>query len=313
MKRAVFLYNPNAGRGVASAKVIVEGSANIWKSAGWDCALVATTGPGSATEQTREILERGCEVLFACGGDGTVHEVLQSLVGSTSETALGIVPLGTGNVVAINLGLPAFTPRAAAMQLEFTPRRVAAGVMSSTANKSASDSRYFIAAAGLGLHARMMAEANSAAKHRGGMTAYYRSGFRLLLREPLVKFSAKITTPTGDVQSHECYELLALKIRQFGGIVRRWRPGSSLEDSHLTLMLTKTAARARVCLGAVRCMIGGSPQIRGVEMIPATRVTCTALSSSEVIGEVDGEVFGELPAELAIVPGAISLLMPPRS
>ena len=313
MKRAVFLYNPNAGRGYASARDIAQASADIWKSSGWECLLVATTSPGSATEQSREILERGCEVLFACGGDGTVHEVLQSLVGSTSDTALGIVPLGTGNVVAINLGLPACNPRAAAMQLEFTPRRVAAGVMSSTANKSASDSRYFIAAAGLGLHARMMAEANSAAKHRGGMTAYYRSGFRLLLREPLVKFSAQLTTLSGDVQSHECYELLALKIRQFGGIVRRWRPGSSLEDPHLTLMLTKTAARARICLGAVRCMIGGSPRIRGVEMISAKQVRCAPLGSTEVLGETDGEVFGKLPAELAIVPNAFSLLMPPRS
>ncbi len=308
--RAVFLFNPVAGRGLAAHSNIVGSAAAVWRSAGWRTELVATTGPGSATGQAAEIIQRGCDVLFACGGDGTVHEVLQTLVASRAQTALGILPLGTGNVVGINLGLPAATPRAAEMQLSFVPRRVAAGRISATEPDSAEAHRYFIAAAGLGLHARMMAEANSAAKQSGGMSAYYRSGFRLMFREPLVRFAVELSLPDGTVQAHECYELLAIKVRQFGGIVKRWRPGGSLLDPHLTVLMTKTASRARIFAGTMRCLIGGAPKIGGVEMIAAVRAVCRPLASADVMGEADGEVLGTLPAAISIVPDAFTLLLP---
>ena len=131
-RRAVFLLNPASGHGRLARQDIVGRSAQIWKHAGWDTELIRISGPGTATEQATEIVNRGCDVLFACGGDGTVHEILQSLVATKASTALGIVPLGTGNVVANNLGLPHATPQAASMQLKFVPRRIAAGRMSTT-------------------------------------------------------------------------------------------------------------------------------------------------------------------------------------
>ena len=105
-RRAVFLLNPASGHGRLARQDIVGRSAEAWKHAGWETELVPIAGPGTATEQTCEIVSRGCDVLFACGGDGTVHEILQGLVTTRAETAMGIVPLGTGNVVANNLGLP---------------------------------------------------------------------------------------------------------------------------------------------------------------------------------------------------------------
>jgi diacylglycerol kinase (ATP) len=313
-RRAVFLHNPVSGRRMAQSG-IVEASAELWRKAGYETVLAVTGGPGSATTQAAEIVARGCDVLFACGGDGTVHEVIQALVASGTSTALAVLPLGTGNVVANNLALPHASPVAVATQLEYKPRRIAVGALTSALLGGESERHYFLAAAGLGMHARMMYEANSAAKNLGGMSAYYRSGFRLLFREPMHDFSVLLTRPDGTTESHQSHEVLAIKVEQFSGIVRRWRPGCSLLDPTLQIMLVKTHNRLRILSGSLRCMIGGAPSIRGVEMIPAIGAECRAIPSgapAQILAEADGEVVGTLPADISVVPDALTLLMPPR-
>lgn len=314
-RRAVFLYNPVSGRGPAAQGGIVETSAKLWQNAGYETELVASTGPGSATYQAREILARGCEVLFACGGDGTVHEVLQALIETAAPTTLAVLPLGTGNVIANNLALPHNSPTAAALQLNYVPRRIAAGEVESTYPGGRTEKRYFLAAAGLGMHAKMMYQANSAAKNRGGMGAYYRSGFRLMFLEAMNEFSVSVTLPDGSTQEHEAHEVLAVKVEQFSGIVRRWRPGCSLLEPTLRFMLVKTRNRARLMTGTVRCMIGGTPHIRGIESIRAVRAFCRPIASqvgtaTNILAEADGEVVGTLPVDICVVPDALTLLMP---
>lgn len=314
-RRAVFLLNPASGHGRLARQDIVGRSAQIWKHAGWETELVPIAGPGTATEQTADIVSRGCDVLFACGGDGTVHEVLQSLVATTASTALGIIPLGTGNVVANNLGLPHATPEAASMQLKFVPRRIAVGRMSTTLADGSIGSRYFLAAAGLGLHAKMIFEAHSRSKSRSGMMAYYRSGFRLMFVEPRTAFEIDLTLADGTQRTQQVYELLAIKVAMFSGIVKRWRPGASLDDPVLRMLIVKTPSRRRMIVGSLRCMAGGCPQIAGVDIVAAVRATCRPLATSDstlIRSEADGESLGTLPSEISSVPDAFALLMPPQ-
>jgi YegS/Rv2252/BmrU family lipid kinase len=314
-RRAVFLLNPASGHGRLARQDIVGRSAQIWKHAGWETEIIPISGPGTATRQTHEIVNRGCEVLFACGGDGTVHEILQALVPSKAATAMGIIPLGTGNVVANNLGLPHATPQAASMQLKFAPRRIAVGTMSTTLTDGATGSRYFLAAAGLGLHAKMIFEAHSKSKSRSGMMAYYRSGFRLMFVDSRTAFEIDLTLADGTQRTQRVYELLAIKVAMFSGIVKRWRPGSSLADPVLRMLIVKTPSRARMISGALRCMIGGCPEVGGVDLVAATRAVCRPLesTSSQLIhSEADGESLGSLPAEITTVPDAFALLMPPQ-
>ncbi len=314
-RRAVFLLNPASGHGRLARQDIVGRSAQIWKYAGWETELVPITGPGTATEQTCEVVNRGCDVLFACGGDGTVHEILQGLVTIKSPTAMGIIPLGTGNVVANNLGLPHATPQAASMQLTFLPRRVAVGKMTTTLPDGATSSRYFLAAAGLGLHAKMIFEARSNLKNRSGMMAYYRSGFRLMFMEPLTAFEIDLMLADGTQRTHQVYELLAIKVAMFSGIVKRWRPGASLADPVLRMLIVKSPSRARMIVGSLRCMAGGCPEISGVDLVPAVRAVCRPLAASDsrlIHSEADGESLGTLPAEISSVPNAFALLMPPQ-
>ncbi|HEU5400317.1 MAG TPA: diacylglycerol kinase family protein [Terriglobales bacterium] len=314
-RRAVFLLNPASGHGRLARQDIVGRSAEAWKHAGWETELVPIAGPGTATEQTCEIVSRGCDVLFACGGDGTVHEILQGLVTTRAETAMGIVPLGTGNVVANNLGLPHATAQAAAMQLKFFPRRIGVGKMTTTLASGAIASRYFLAAGGFGLHAKMIFEAHARLKKRSGMMAYYRSGFRLMFFEPRTPFEIDLTHVDGTRQTERVYELLAIKVAMFSGIVRRWRPGASLADPVLRMLIVKTPSRVQMISGSLRCMAGGCPQISGVEIVPAVRAVCRPIGSTDarlIHSEADGESLGILPGEVSSVPDAFALLMPPQ-
>jgi diacylglycerol kinase family enzyme len=192
---------------------------------------------------------------------------------------MGIIPLGTGNVVANNLGLPKASPDAASRQVNYLPRRIAAGCMKTTLPGGQTASRYFLAAAGLGMHARMIEEAHAKSKSRSGMMAYYRSGFRLMFLEPVSGFDVDLTLPDGSVQSHRSYELLAVKVALFSGIVKRWRPGSSLEDPVMRFLLVKSPSRAVIFAGTLRCIIGGSPKLRAVEIIPVRYPTKHPASS----------------------------------
>ncbi|MDT8069940.1 MAG: diacylglycerol kinase family protein [Terriglobia bacterium] len=312
-RRAVFLLNPASGHGRIAREEIVGHSAQIWKNAGWETELIPIAGPGTATEQTCEIVNRGCEVLFACGGDGTVHEILQALVATKALTAMGIIPLGTGNVVANNLGLPHASSQAASMQLKFVPRRIAVGQITTDIPNGSSVKRYFLAAAGLGLHAKMIYEAHSKLKSRSGMMAYYKSGFRLMFLEPRTAFEIDLTLSDGTQRTMGAYELLAIKVAMFSGIVKRWRPGASLADPVLRILVVKTPNRARVLMGTLRCIAGGCPVISGVDIVPATRAVCRPVPTSvtsAIHSQADGESLGTLPAEISTVPDAFALLMP---
>jgi diacylglycerol kinase family enzyme len=186
--------------------------------------------------------------------------------------------------------------------------------MSTTSEGSHSSSRYFLAAAGLGLHAKMIYQAHSGLKGRSGMMAYYRSGFRLAFLEPRIPFEVALTHADGSTRSMPAYELLAVKVALFSGIVKRWRPGSSLADPVLRFLLVKSPSRVLTLAGTLRCMIGGSPTIRGVDIVAATRAVCRPHPATDpklIFSEADGETLGTLPAEITSIPEAFALLMPP--
>lgn len=137
---------------------------------GGDTELVPTTeddpGPGQAAAAVRD----GAEIVVACGGDGTVRACLDPLAGT--ETSLAIVPLGTGNLLATNIGVPAGFEAASGIGLG--PRR--------TIDLGRVNGEAFAVMAGTGFDALMIRDANPALKSRVGSLAYVISGFRNLRR-----------------------------------------------------------------------------------------------------------------------------------
>ena len=98
-----FIFNPRSGRN-ARRPWLAPLIAEFIRARSLDATLVTTRGPGHATELARDALAAGCTRVIAVGGDGTMNEVAQALL--HSEAALGLVPCGSGNGLALHLGLP---------------------------------------------------------------------------------------------------------------------------------------------------------------------------------------------------------------
>jgi len=102
---ADLIYNPNAGR--FPSGILAERAANVLRANGWKVRLIRTRSGEHVTQLARRAAEEGKDALFVVGGDGTVNLAVRGLAGST--TALGVLPGGTANVLAQELGLPGLT------------------------------------------------------------------------------------------------------------------------------------------------------------------------------------------------------------
>ncbi len=105
MSRALIIYNPQAGR--FSVKPFLRFAVRALERAQWQVGMLPTRSGEHATALARQAAEEGFTAVFACGGDGTIGQVAAGLVGSS--TALGILPAGTANVLALEFGLPVFS------------------------------------------------------------------------------------------------------------------------------------------------------------------------------------------------------------
>src|SRR5438552_9362753 len=125
MRRAALVYNPISGSRRKHRLSDVETVKSILAAAGVEVEVAPTRAASDAAAQVRMAIREGCDTIVACGGDGTIHDVLQGLAGKNA--ALGIIPLGTANAMAHDLRLPLTPDGAAKALLAATPRRIAVG------------------------------------------------------------------------------------------------------------------------------------------------------------------------------------------
>src|SRR5436305_3727454 len=189
MRRALLIYNRASGRNRARRGALVQNVLSILQAAGVEASAVESQGPGRAGAQARGATASGFDTLIACGGDGTIHDVLQGIV--NSEAALGVIPVGTGNVLARNLGLPLNPVKAASALLTAEPRRVTLGKIEYQRQQERSSS-YFVVAAGVGMDVLLMYKLAAGTKQLG-MMAYYVLGVRLGLLHALPWFELEFT------------------------------------------------------------------------------------------------------------------------
>src|SRR5580698_11048134 len=112
MRRAVLLYNPASGRRHTERLRLIEHIAKALRNEGLDLETIPTEAPGTAGRQTAEACTAGAEIVFACGGDGTIHEVLQGMA-FQPQAVMGVIPLGSANALARHLQLSLDPVRAA--------------------------------------------------------------------------------------------------------------------------------------------------------------------------------------------------------
>lgn len=195
MEKVLLIANPNAGSVSPRAKQVIIKAL----SADFKLEVDDTTRRNHASEMARDAVDRGFDAVLALGGDGTINEAAQGLVGT--DVALGILPGGSTNVMARALGIPMSPVEATA----FVASKLRSGT-SRRVNVGRINDRYFLFSAGMGLDAEVVrrVEANPAAKRANHQRLFVRKAFAA----GLTRYRGADPMITLQVDGHEPVELI---------------------------------------------------------------------------------------------------------
>jgi YegS/Rv2252/BmrU family lipid kinase len=313
MRKAALLYNPDSGGRRSRRQADLESVLRLLRDAGVEAELVLSQSRDDAGDHTREAIASGCDTIFACGGDGTIHNIVQAL--AKSPVALAILPMGTANALAHDLNLPFNVIAAAKAALRASPRRVALGHVRYLDFEGKPGTRYFIVTAGIGADAHLFYKLHADSKRHLGVAAYYAKAWRLWLTYRMRYFSAEyVVAGTDEPRSAEVTELMAVRIRNFGGVLQEFAPGASLDRDDLRLIVCRTAGRTAYLAYVTRALLRQKWSIPGIDLVHSSKVSCqylpepASLPRQNIYAEADGELLGTLPVEMTIVKDALTLL-----
>jgi len=245
--------------------------------------------------RAREAVERGADLVVVLGGDGTINEVVNGLMGSA--TPLAILPGGTANCLAVELGLGT-RPEAAAEQLaQCTPRRIALGRI----HYPGCEARYFTLMCGAGFDGRVVYDLHAGLKRTAGKLAYWVAGFSQIVRKvDQIEVRANGVT-------YPCGFMLASRIRNYGGDLELAR-GASLSRGDFETVLFEGSNPLRYAWYMLGVAAKSVQKMRGVHTLHTRRVEITSIAHLQI----DGEYLGRHTAVIEIVPDALCLLIPPN-
>jgi diacylglycerol kinase (ATP) len=319
MHKVTILFNPNSGRPRRDREL--NHAIGILQSAGIRTELTVCRSSQEATDNARCAVADGSDTVFACGGDGTIHDVIQGLAGT--PVALAILPFGTANALAHDLKIP-FRPSAAAQAAaEGTVRRIPLGRIEYEDFSGKPAARYFTVAAGIGVDAHLFYKLTAQLKNRSGMTAYYLKAWQLWATYNMRRFDVEYANGNGQRQRASLTELLAVRIRFFGNILRELVPGASLDQRELRAVMCRTASRNAYLQYVAGRLLGREWKIDGIDLVSCSEVVCKlpqpdngatgvppVPGEDRVYVEADGELLGRLPARMTMVPDTLSLIVP---
>jgi diacylglycerol kinase (ATP) len=218
-----------------------------------------------------------------------------------SPVPLGILPAGTANVLAHELGIPCHPEQAARKLAACTPHRVALGVI----ENGAAPARYFLMMAGAGFDAGIVYNLDAQLKQRLGRLSYWIGGFSKLSRK-LDRLHARI-----DGREYACSFALVSRVRNYGGDFSIARDITLAQDDFEVVLLETDNALVyfRYLAGVMTQQLQHDP---GVRFLRASHVELWPSGAETVHLQADGEYIGVLPATLRVVPRALSLLTPPE-
>jgi YegS/Rv2252/BmrU family lipid kinase len=314
MRKAFLIYNPASGRRRAKRKQDIARVVEVLRAAGVETETCATTHIGSAIQQVQEALGRGFDTVISCGGDGTANESLNGIMRACAErasvdVALGLVPLGSGNLLASDLGLPSDPVEAAKKLLTYQPREFRPGLVSSQ-GANGPEKRYFLVAAGVGADAELMYRTEVEAKERWGRNAYFLEMARMALHRRYPMFHIEWEDEQGNRQQGAAMLAMCVRAGKFPGLLSLVNLGTSLLRHDFCLLLFRTNKIRRFFSYFAGVATGRNWKVESVDAIHTKWFRCTAIPGMRTVhSQADGELLGILPAELTIEGRPVRLLM----
>ena len=295
-RKAVLIYNPRAGRHADPSRHVEAFCAGA-RAGGVEVEVRPTAGPNDAARLAAEAAASGATDIVARGGDGTVHEAIQGLVGSGAR--LLVWAAGTANVLARQLELPRGAAEAAEVLARGRARRITLGAGTS---ERTGERRYFFMMAGVGLDASVVRSVRPRLKRRLGEAAFWYAGLAHLAHWVPREFTVEV----GGERLRATYAAVG-KAPWYGGKLAV-TPRARLDADEFEVCVIDTHSRMRYLRLLGYAMRGGAPEegARGLTFRRAARLRC----EGDVAVQADGELIGRLPMTFEVVPEGLEVVVP---
>jgi YegS/Rv2252/BmrU family lipid kinase len=296
--RALLITNPAAARTEARAVTAVR---ETLRGGGWDVEVLATLGPRDARRFAQEARDQNFDVLVSYGGDGTAMQIAGAIVGT--GIPLGLVPGGTGNLLAGNLRLPRNAAKAARALLTARPHAIDLGVADRP-----NGPHYFAVASGTGFDAELMAATGAAAKQRWKFGAYVAHAVARLGHVRSVRHRITVDGKTHEVGAAM---LLVLNCGELIPPFVRLRKDIAPDDGWLDVVAIHADGIGQ-SVAAVWDLFRGAANGAGrVWWGRGRTIRVEVVGAAPRPVQLDGEVVGDTPFETRILPGALTVLVDP--
>ncbi|TAH52320.1 MAG: diacylglycerol kinase family lipid kinase [Chloroflexota bacterium] len=296
--RAVIIHNPSSG--MTTHRAALDAALNCLRELGWQVNARETEARGDATRLGRQAAEQGYDAAFAMGGDGTLNEVLNGVL--NSETAVGVLPLGTANVWALEMGLPLDNlARAAQLQAEATPRAIDVGI----AKGEGFGPRAFLLSCGAGLDAAVISQVENDRdkKRRFGKLFFLALG----AREALQYRGRRVRVKVDGITYYRRVLLALTSNTQLYGAMVRLPPAARVDDGLLDVTLLHGDNALHAAWHFARLGAGFFEQQPDIEHY---RGRAIEIRGDKLPVHVDAEPVGTTPVQIRVKPRALRVLVP---
>lgn len=295
-RRLLVIYNPTAGAGRLGwrKRARLEAYLDLLEDSGCAVEFRPTTQRGDAEAFAAEASAEKYDAVVAAGGDGTIGEVANGLPANSAP--LGIFPLGTANVLALEIGLPLDPPSVMRAVLHGPQARIWPGFV---------NDRLFTIMAGVGFDAHVVRDLRPQMKRWFGKASYVIESLRQLAAYDVPRYRVSI-----DGKDYDCASAVVAKGHFYGG---RFvcAPHARLDDPAFEICLFKRGGRIGAARAAVALSLGLLRRLPEIELVRGREISITGIDGEPV--QADGDIAATLPAQIRIGARAIPLILPEGS
>jgi YegS/Rv2252/BmrU family lipid kinase len=295
MKSVLLIHNPVAARTSISA---LESIKRVFANADWRVVDAETRRVGDAADLARKGVDAGVDVVAVYGGDGTTIQAVGGMMGT--GTALGLLPGGTGNLLAGNLRLPRNPVKCAEIIVTGEPSPIDLGKLS-----CGGAVRHFSVGCGAGFDAEIMIGTTGMAKRRFGMAAYVAKTLEVLGKLQVVKHRITIDGNTREV---DATSVLVVNCGEIIPPVLKLKKGISLTDGLLDVVLFNPTGYME-SVGVFWQMVSGRANGQGRLQYAKGKVIEVETDRPQPV-EMDGEGAGQTPFTAEVIPNGIEVYLP---
>jgi diacylglycerol kinase (ATP) len=313
--RCVFIYNPAAGRNRNRRRESLGAVVKTLSAQGHQVEISTTNGPESATSLAREAAATGAEIVFACGGDGTIHEVLQALASESGDPAvsMGIIPVGSANALARHLKISLDPLEAALQQINGADAVIPVGRLTYE-----NQICYFAVMAGAGPAGTLAYEVLSEHKSGMGRLAYYLHAARLFATRRFRPFEIEYSVAaSSSTHIRKAVSVMAVRIGNLGGLFSKLSSNlgarhATVYDPQLRLLILSPPAALSLPLWFVSGWLNLHRANPFLHLVDVASLSIKALSCRSEPGvsphiQADGEWLGYAPMHISLIQNGLRI------